>query len=107
MPIIRSYHLSGGYSVWSKKCDSYGSTLIGLTQDFASAKLIADDTGLVGCGGGKIYEEKLLVLDGVGVYMLKDSTSYDFTDLSMLKENKRKAALAKLTDEEKQLLGLA
>ena len=107
MPVIHSYHLSSGYSIWSKDGMGRKSEMTGLTQDFASAKLIAHDTCPENCREGAIYEEKLLVLDGVGVYMLKDFTSYDFTDLSMLKENKRKAALAKLTAEEKHLLGLA
>lgn len=91
--------------------DEYGHTgeIIGVTVSKAEADNLAKGRGWYG-GTADIREEKALVLDPANpeaVLLLQSTIEYPLgVNLPERRREKRKAALAKLSPEEKELLGV-
>lgn len=84
------------------------SALIGVFRTQQAAKEAAKKRGFYG-GPGNVEQRKAVWFADDQVYMLDRSAPFALSlglDLIKTKEMRRKAALAKLTDEEKELLGL-
>ena len=84
------------------------SALIGVFRTQQAAKEAAEKRGFYG-GPGNVEQRKVVWFKDDQVYMLDRAAPFALAiglDLIKTKEMRRKAALDKLTDEEKELLGL-
>jgi hypothetical protein len=102
-----------GYDIWMgwatfDTVDERGTPgkLIGLFENKNDAVLASQGQGWYG-GDGRVHQQQFIRIRHTGeVFALKDPCPVRFGNTAELMEKKRKAALAKLTPEERRLLGV-